>query len=58
MPYHVVAESRQCPMARPYAVVKDDDGRIMGCHATRDDANKQLAALNAAETERDADERP
>jgi len=31
------------------AVVKDEDGTVEGCHATEDDANEQLAALNASE---------
>ena len=57
MPYHVERATR-CPMARPYAVLKDDDGRIMGCHATQDDANKQLAALNAAERQADEQREP
>lgn len=48
MPYHV-ARSAECPASRPWAVVKDSDGTIMGCHATRSAAVAQLAALHAAE---------
>jgi hypothetical protein len=48
MPYHVTETSR-CPMSRPWAVIKDDDDRIMGCHHTRAEADAQLAALHAAE---------
>lgn len=50
MPWHV-AESSQCPASRPWAVIKDDDGEVEGCHATEAEANKQLAALNASEGE-------
>ena len=46
MPYHV-AKSSECPSGKPWAVIKDDDGKVMGCHASKDDANKQIAALYA-----------
>jgi HK97 family phage prohead protease len=48
VPWHV-AKSDQCPASKPWAVIKDDDGAVEGCHATKDDANDQLAALNASE---------
>lgn len=48
MPYHV-AKSSKCPASRPYAVVKDSDGHVMGCHPSQSAANKQLAALYAQE---------
>jgi hypothetical protein len=35
-----------------YAVVKEDDGTLEGCHRTRREALAQLAALNIAEAER------
>ncbi len=38
-----------CPASKPYAVVKQSDGKVEGCHATKADANKQLAALYANE---------
>lgn len=50
MPWHI-EESGQCPASRPYAVVKDDDGTIEGCHASEADAKAQLTALNIAESE-------
>lgn len=34
-----------------FAVVKDDDNEIEGCHSTRSEAQAQLAALNASENE-------
>jgi hypothetical protein len=30
-------------------VIKDSDGSVVGCHASKEKANKQLAALNASE---------
>lgn len=32
-----------------YAVIRDSDGSVAGCHDTATDANKQLAALYANE---------
>jgi hypothetical protein len=40
-----------CPADRPWAVVKDDDGELEGCHATEAEADEQIAALYAAEDE-------
>lgn len=48
MPWHV-AQSSRCPASKPWAVIKDADSSIEGCHATQDDANKQMAALYASE---------
>lgn len=48
MPYHVT-KSSSCPASKPYAVVKNADGKVMGCHASESDANDQLAALYANE---------
>lgn len=48
MPWHV-GTSSQCPASKPHAVIKDSDGSVVGCHATKEKANKQLAALNANE---------
>jgi hypothetical protein len=44
MPYSI-AESKQCDTSKPWAVIKDSNGEVMGCHATELDATKQLAAL-------------
>jgi len=49
MPYHV-AKSGSCPVSKPWAVIKNADGKVMGCHASKTDANKQLAALYAQES--------
>lgn len=46
MPWHIEDNNLGC---RGYAVVKDEDGEIEGCHRTRQQAERQLAALNIAE---------
>src|SRR4030095_8367000 len=48
MPYHV-GTSSECPASKPHAVVKDSDGKVMGCHSSEEDANRQIAALYASE---------
>lgn len=50
MPWHV-AKSEECPASRPYAVIKDDDGSVEGCHASEAAAEDQMAALYASEQE-------
>ena len=50
MPW-TVSRSDECPASRPWAVIKDDDGSIEGCHASEADAQAQLVALNIAESE-------
>lgn len=52
MPWHV-AKSDQCPSSRPWAVIKDDDGEVEGCHASEAAAKKQMAALYASEEDDD-----
>lgn len=52
MPYRV-AQGAGCPDGKPFAVVKETDGKRMGCHPTREAANRQLAALYAAESQLD-----
>lgn len=53
MPYSIVRRPNQ------WCVVKDDDGRVMGCHATLREAEAQLTALNIAEANRyRVEERP
>ena len=49
MPWHKVPNSSQCPSDQPWAVVKDSDGSLAGCHSSESDADKQLAALYANE---------
>src|SRR5512146_306783 len=51
MPYHKVQGHSGCPSGRPWAVVKDSDGEVMGCHANEDSADRQIAALHANEPE-------
>ena len=46
MPWHIAQDVGDCD---GYAVVKDDDGSIAGCHTTKSDAQDQLAALYASE---------
>lgn len=48
MPWHV-ARSSSCPDSRPWAVIKDSDGSVVACHATRSSASRQVAALYANE---------
>ncbi len=50
MPYHV-GTSQECPASEPHAVIKDDDGQVMGCHATVESAQRQIAAIRASEGE-------
>ncbi len=54
MPWHV-GTSDECPESEPHAVIKDDTGEVVGCHATVDEANDQLAALNASEADESSD---
>jgi hypothetical protein len=51
MPWHIEDENPECD---GYAVVKDSDGEVEGCHRTRAQAERQLAALNISEN-RDED---
>lgn len=47
VPWHKVHNHSGCPDGKPWAVVKDADGSVAGCHANEGDANDQLAALYA-----------
>ena len=55
MPWHIESDNSGC---NGYAVVKDEDGEIVGCHRTRNQANAQLAALHIAEPEERAGSGP
>lgn len=46
MPYHIENDNAACS---GFAVVKDDDGEVMGCHRSQAQAERQIAALYAAE---------
>lgn len=48
MPWHIETDNPGCT---GFAVVKDADGELEGCHRTRTQAEAQLAALNIAEQE-------
>lgn len=48
MPYHKVKDHSSCTSGE-IAVVKDRTGEVMGCHESDEKANRQLAALHAAE---------
>jgi hypothetical protein len=52
MPWSIVEGDERCD-AGEFAVVKDADSELEGCHATREDAEAQIAALNASEDEAD-----
>jgi hypothetical protein len=50
MPWHIERDPDvACTPEEPWAVIKDDDGSVAGCHATEADAQAQLAALYAQE---------
>lgn len=51
MPYKIV-KSDQCPDSKPYAVVKKDGGKVMGCHPSEAAAKKQMAAIYVNEGDR------
>ena len=53
MPWHIEDDHPGC---EGYAVVKDEDGELEGCHRTRAQAEDQLAALNIAEAEDEDDD--
>lgn len=50
-PWHIVADSSQCPASKPYAVVLDSTGQVVagGCHKTRAEAEAHMRALYANE---------
>lgn len=51
VPWHTVHNHAECPDGKPWAVVKDADGSVAGCHPSEAAANEQLAALYASESE-------
>jgi HK97 family phage prohead protease len=48
LPYHV-SKTDECPASKPYGVIKDADGEVMGCHETEDAAKEQMARLYSSE---------
>lgn len=49
MPWSVVEGHDGCGDDEPFAVVKEATGEVEGCHATREEADAQVAALYASE---------
>ena len=49
MPYSVTEDHEGCPADSPWGVIKDGDGELMGCHASQEAAEDQVAALYASE---------
>lgn len=48
MPWSKKMNHPSCPTSNPIAVVKDE-GKVVGCHASEKEADKQLTALYASE---------
>lgn len=48
MPYSITKGGGTCK-ASEWAVIKEDDGKTMGCHATKKEAEDQVAAIYANE---------
>lgn len=48
MPWHIETDNPDCA---GFAVVKDSNGEVEGCHRTRTQAERQMAALYASEPE-------
>lgn len=48
MPYSV-ARDKSCPPARPWACKKTADGKVLGCHPSREAAQRQVRAIYANE---------
>lgn len=53
MPYHIESDNAEC---QGFAVVKDDNLEVMGCHRTETQALRQIAALYAAEEDAEQDD--
>jgi HK97 family phage prohead protease len=46
MPWHLKQGHSGCPSSKPWAVVLDATGKVVGCHVSKKDAQAHLAALN------------
>ena len=51
MPYKIIENHPDCAY---FAVIKESDGELMGCHQTKDKAKKQITALNISEYDENA----
>ena len=49
IPYDMMHGHEGCPSDKPVAVIKTDDGELMGCHPDAEHAMAQIAALYAEE---------
>lgn len=49
MPWHVVKDTNACSVSKPWAVKKKGDESLVACHKSKQDAQKQVAALYAQE---------
>lgn len=49
MPWKIAKGEAGCPPGKPWAVVKESDGSVEGCHATEAEAEAQQRALYASE---------
>jgi hypothetical protein len=54
VPWHKVQNHADCGDGQ-WAVVKDSDGEVEGCHDTEESANRQIAALYASEKDNGED---
>ncbi len=48
MPWHV-DKTESCPVSKPWGVIKDADGKVVGCHESKTSALRQLGILNQIE---------
>jgi hypothetical protein len=48
VPWHV-SKGSGCPDGKPYAVVRETDNHVEGCHPTRTEANNHMRALYSNE---------
>jgi hypothetical protein len=55
MPWHIARNVGGCS---GYAVVKDGDNEVVGCHPSEKDAKAQLAALYASEAQKNVNSKP
>lgn len=49
MPWAAKNDPEMCSVEMPWAVLKTDDGALMGCHATQSDAEEHVAKLYMSE---------
>lgn len=46
---HIVRRGQGCPSSKPYALVSKSNGRVLGCHESKESALRQEAAIKAAQ---------